>query len=425
VRKTSGHLKPVDRWEVLIEDHHPGYIDWKRYMRNVLILEENAYMKPATGRKSARGGRSLLSGLLRCRRCGHTLQVSYRGNDSTSSAFRCARGHHRKGSDWCLSFGGKRVEEVVASQVLQAIESKAIDAAIEASHRAEQKRLDQRNALVLELDQARYEAQLAARRYERVDPDMRLVAAELEARWDRALERVREIQARVASFDARASEKSDVDERALRALANDLPALWHDEETDMRLKQRIVRIIVHEIIADVDDATNEIVLLIHWQGGRHTEVRVPKSVSGRTRRCNDDDAVELVRRMAGRWSDDAIAGQLNRLGWQTGTGNNWTRARVRSLRSRLDLPAFNPELRDHSMLTAKEAARRLGISKSYLGQLLARGVIPGTQLAPGTPWWVDAEVLESNEVREALRALSQRRPVRRKSSNPTLRIPGV
>ena len=106
----------------------------------------------------------------------------------------------------------------------------------------------------------------------------------------------------------------------------------------MRLKQRIVRILIHEIIVDIDDASREIVLVIHWQGGRHTELRVATPWSGRTKRCTDAEAIALVRRMAGRWNDDAIAMQLNLLGWKTGTGNHWTRMRVRELRSRLDLP---------------------------------------------------------------------------------------
>jgi DNA invertase Pin-like site-specific DNA recombinase len=424
-RRTSGHAKAIGRWEVLIQDHHPGYIDWQGYLRHMSMLEENAYMKPGTGRKSARGGRSLLSGLVRCRRCGHTLQVSYRGSDSTVPAFRCARRHHQKGGEWCVSFTGKGVEDIVAGQILQAIENKAIEAAIEASHRAEERRLEQRNAVVLELEHARYEAQLAARQYDRVDPDMRLVAAELEARWNRTLERVSELEARVTAFDARGDHKQRVDERALRALANDLPALWNDEDTDMRLKQRIVRILIHEIVADVDDASKEIVLVIHWQGGRHTELRVAKSVSGKTKRHTDAEAIELVRRMAGRWTDHAIAGQLNRLGWRTGTGENWTRERVRALRSRLGLPAFDSEQQDHAMLTCKQAAQRLGISKSYLGLLLARGVIPGTQLAAGTPWWIDTEVLGSEEVRAALRALKNRRPVQRENADRNLRIPGM
>jgi len=322
-----------------------------------------------------------------------------------------------------VSFAGKSVEDAVSGQLLQAIETNTIDAAIEAAHRADERHRQEREALRLEVEQARYDAQLAGRRYERVDPDMRLVAAELEARWNAALERVRDVEARLAAFDGRTVPTQHIEAHALHALAQDLPALWHDSATDMRLKQRIVRILIHEIIVDIDDASREIVLVIHWQGGRHTEMRVTRPWSGRTKRCTDAEATALVRRMVGRWHDDAIAIQINRLGLRTGAGNHWTRLRVRELRSRLNLPACDPT--QLPWLTAKGAARHLGISPAYAGLLLKRGIIPGTQAVPGSMWWVDPAVLDSKDLRETLRALSERRLVKRDHDNRTLRIPGL
>jgi DNA invertase Pin-like site-specific DNA recombinase len=422
IRRTSGHALGVDRWQVVIPDHHPGYLDWASYLRHLSMIESNAYMKPGA-RKSARGGRSLLAGLLRCRRCGHTLQISYSGRDSRFPEFRCMRRHHQAGSAPCVSCSGKCLEEAVAKYILEAIETKAIDAAIDAAGRADERHRHEREALRLEVEQARYDAQLAGRRYERVDPDMRLVAAELEARWNAALEHVRDVEGRLAAFDARTIPQHQIDAHALQALAQDLPALWHDPATDMRLKQRIVRILIHEIIVDIDDATREAVLVMHWQGGRHTEVRVARPWSGRTKRCTDAEAIALVRRMAGRWRDDAIAAQLNLLGWRTGTGNHWTRLRVRELRSRLDLPACDSA--QPAWLTAKGAAQHLGISPAYAGLLLKRGVIPGTQVVPGSIWWVDPAVLDTPALRETLRALHERRLVKRDHDHGTLEIPGI
>jgi hypothetical protein len=228
---------------------------------------------------------------------------------------------------------------------------------------------------------------------------------------------------RLADFDARTGQPPPVDARALHALAQDVPALWHDPAIEPRLKQRIVRILIHEIIADVDDEAGAVVLVIHWQGGRHTDVRVPRPAIGRTTRCTDADAIALVRRMAGRWHDDAIAGQLNLLGWRTGTGNHWTRMRIRELRNRLNLPACDST--QPAWLSAKAAAQHLGISPAYAGLLLKRGVIPGTQVVPGSIWWVDPAVLDSAPLRDTLRALSERRLVKRQHDHETLRIPGV
>ncbi|MBV9916067.1 MAG: recombinase family protein [Solirubrobacterales bacterium] len=425
IRRSYHHAKPMQSWQVLLRDHHAGYISWDDFLRNMTMLEENTFMKPATGRKSARGGRSLLSGLLRCRRCGHVLEVNYGRTGVHSIGFRCRRSHLAGGADWCISFQGNHVEQAIAAQVLRAVEGPATDAAIEAAKRSADKRLEQRKALSLELEQARFEAQLAGRRHEKVDPDQRLVAAELEVRWNAALERVAAIETRLREFDAGGHVSIQVDEGRLRALAAHLPAVWNDDTTDMRLKQRIVRILIREIIADVDDVHNEIVLTVHWQGGRHTELRIPKAASGRTRRCTDDDSIAIVRRMAGRWSDHAIASTLNRVGSRTGTGKTWNQAHVRTLRSRLRLPACDPERRDDTALTCDEAAKRLGISAQYLGQLLAKGLIPGTQVTRGAPWILDAKELDSPQVRATLRALRQRRLPKRRDNDRTPRIPGL
>jgi hypothetical protein len=322
-----------------------------------------------------------------------------------------------------VTCSGKAVDDAVSQQVLQAIAPQAIDAAIAAAQRAGERHREQRQALQLELDQARYDAQLAARRYEHVDPAQRLVAAALEARWNAALERVHEQEARVAAFEARLIPAQQIDARALQALAQDLPALWHDAATDMRLKQRIVRILIQEIIVDIDDASREIVLVLHWHGGRHTELRLARPWSGRTKRCTDAEAMALVRRMAGGWNDDAIAMQLNLVGWRTGTGNHWTRMRVRELRSRLNLPACDPS--QPAWLTAKGTATHLGISPAYAGLLLKRGIIPGTQAVPGSMWWVDPAALDAPQLRQTLRALSERRRVKRDDEDRTLRIPGL
>lgn len=425
IERTEGHDKPREAWHVLIHDHHPGYIGWDEFLRNVALIEENTFMKPATGRKSARGGKSLLSGLLRCRRCGQILEVHYRGSNGATAAFRCGRGHHAKGDEWCISFLGTRVEEAVTCQILRAVEGHAVEAAIEAAKRGDERRLEQRKAITFELEQAQYEAQLAGRRHEKVDPDQRLVAAELEARWNTALGHVAAVETRLREFDVRGESHQHADEEELRALARRLPVLWSDPTTDMRLKQRLARIVIHEIIADVDDKANDVVLLIHWQGGRHTEVRVQKTLRGRTRRSTEADVVALVTRMAGRWSDHAIATALNRIGFRTGAGENWNRARLRALRSRLNLPACDPSRRDDAALTCEDAAQRLGITAQYLGRLLAKGIVPGTQIAPGAPWVIDGKAIDSPEVRNALRALSERRLPTGPDTNQNLTIPGL
>ena len=186
-RKTIGHSKPVENWTVLIRDHHSGYITWEPYDRNQALLADNAHMKSRMEPKALRGGRSLLAGLLRCRRCGRMLHVAYSGTRSEVPRYHCRGAHLNHGAAWCISFVGLRPDQAIAAEILKAVEGNAVEAAVEAATRIAEQRREHRRALALELEQAQYEARSAARRYEAVDPDNRLVAAELEARWNKAL----------------------------------------------------------------------------------------------------------------------------------------------------------------------------------------------------------------------------------------------
>jgi hypothetical protein len=174
---------------------------------------------------------------------------------------------------------------------------------VEAAEQMQQKRHDLRTAIELELEQARYEARLAARRYESVDPDQRLVAAELEARWNTALQKVKGLESKLHDFDHEIQSVPAPSKQMLLSLAQDLPAIWNSPSSDMRLKQRIVRILIREIIVDVEEKSREVVLVIHWAGGRHSELRVKKFATGRSRRCTDPEAIEVLRQMAGKFSD--------------------------------------------------------------------------------------------------------------------------
>ncbi len=185
-RKSEGHFKPPDTWMVLIRDHHPGYISWEQFEHNQSMLADNAHMKSRMEPKAGRGGRSLLAGLLRCRRCGRMLHVAYSGTRGEVPRYHCRGAQINHGADWCISFGGLKPDGAVAAEILRAVEGNAIEAALEVAARVADQQRQRHRALSLELEQARYEAHLAARRYEAVDPDNRLVAAELEARWNAA-----------------------------------------------------------------------------------------------------------------------------------------------------------------------------------------------------------------------------------------------
>jgi len=287
----------------------------------------------------------------------------------------------------------------VSHEVLQAVGGDALQAALEAAEQMQRNRQDLRKAIELELEQARYEARLASRRYESVDPEQRLVAVELEVRWNAALRKTRELESKLREFDDESHSAPAPNREVLMSLAQDLPAIWNSSSTDQRLKQRIVRILIREIVADVDENSREVVLVIHWAGGRHSELRVKKSETGRSRRCTDPETIEVLQQMAGRYTDQQIAATLNRLKLRTGVGNSWNVMRVRSARSYYQLPAFAPHDQP-SEVTLQEAARRLNVSQSTVRRMIEEKILPARQVVLCAPWQIPMGALESEAIRQ-------------------------
>lgn len=406
-RKTAGHHKPRSDWTVLIRDHHPGYISWEQYERNQAMIAANTNMKSRMEPKAGRGGRALLTGILRCRRCGRMLQVSYTGIRAAVLRYHCKGAHINHGTSWCISFGGLRPDQAVASELLRAISGNAVEAALEAAEQMRHHHQEQRRSLELELEQAQYEARLAARRYESVDPENRLVAAELELRWNASLHKTRDLEMRLREFDQGLQVSPLPDKEVLMSLAQDLPAVWDLPSTDMRLKQRIVRILIEEIIADVDDERKEIVLLLHWAGGRHSELRLKKNATGKHGHCTSLEAIEVIRQMAGKFPDEQIASTLNRLGLRTGHGNTWNEIRVGSARQHHRLPAVNAA-RSQDTITLEEAAKRLSVSPTSVRRMIAHKTMTATQVVACAPWQVPVAELGSEAVQKAVAAIKNR-----------------
>ena len=177
--KSYGRAKPLEQWDTLLKDHHEGYISWEEFERNQRQLARNAYGK-ADGIKSGRGGRALLSGLLRCARCGRRLRVAYTGRAPGAPKYRCDRPNEALGLPRCMAFGAWRVDEAIVHEILRALEPLALEAAVEAEQMQVAEQAERRRIAELELQQAQYEAALAERRYAACDPDNRLIAAQLE-----------------------------------------------------------------------------------------------------------------------------------------------------------------------------------------------------------------------------------------------------
>jgi len=388
--------KPLDEWGVLLPEHHEGYVSWEQFQRAQDMLSDNASRFFHSGAPGApKRGPALLAGLVWCRRCGRKLMVDYSGKNATIPRYVCRRGALDNGKPRCISLGGLTVDEAVSREILRVVRPCAVEAAVLAVTDENSKAGALVEALLLETKAARYAAERAWRQYDAIDPENRLVADELERRWNTTLERVAEAEAKVERAQAQTLEQPPtVDD--LTDLERQLEHAWGDPATDVRLKKRILRTLIEQIVIDIDEVAAELELVIHWKGGVHSTMRVHRRRRGQNATHTSPDTIDAVRVLARVCTDEVIASTLNRNGMPTGRGNRWTRERVASLRSKRGIPRYTTERQQaEGCLKLGEAASYAGVCAKTLRRAVARGVLDALHPVPSGPWVFERHVLDA------------------------------
>jgi DNA invertase Pin-like site-specific DNA recombinase len=394
--RTRRRKLPRDQWEVLIPDHHPGFTDWDTYLANQARIGANIRpqaSRPGTG--AVREGCALPQGLATCGTCGRKLAIFYRGPAKTVPNYYCqgsaelvdGRGARH------MNVGGQGIDAAVAAAFLAALAPAALQACLQAAEQIEHGHdaaLDQHRRQV---EQARYQAVRAERRYRAVDPENRLVARGLETEWNTALQRLADAEAELARRQAaRPTTLTPAERAAILALGDDLGQVWDAPTTTDKDRKQLLRTLLEEvnITARRDDPDPHAALIVRWKGGAITELTVPlRRPQPKIR--TDDDTVDLVRRLAVHYPDANIAGILNRQGRRTPRGLSYTAGRVQGLRHYWGIPRHQPATSapaEGELLNVAQAARQLGIAPSTLLRWLNDGFIAGEQVTPGAPWRV-------------------------------------
>ena len=400
-RQSSRYRKPQNEWKVLLIGHHPGYISWEEYLENQQRLEANVAMYEGEGSGAAKMGAALLSGLLRCGRCGRKLQVVYSGTSGRVPRYVCRGDRGDRESSRCLTVGSLRLDRAVAQSVLAAIRPAGIEAAIKLAECAQVEDDEKRKALELALERARYEEKRARRQFDAVEPENRLVANELEARWNSALVQVAEAEVRLAAAGEAAVPLSERQQQELAALSEDLMALWNHPEAPIQLKKRILRAVLTEIMIDNEADSTTHRLRLHWAGGVHTELRVQRNKSGQHRHSADRSVIDLVSELAKICQDKTIAAILNRLGYKTGQEKTWNASRVAGLRGYHKIAPFQKQ---DDWITQEEAARELQVSDTVVKRLIRERVLPAKQVVKFAPWIIEKRNLLLPAVQQQVKA---------------------
>jgi DNA invertase Pin-like site-specific DNA recombinase len=390
-RVNRGVRRPMAEWDVLLKDQHEGYISWSEFERHQQVIADNATGKgSAAVRGAVRRGELLLAGLLRCGHCGRKLYVGYGGK---AGRYYCQGALVNHGTARCISFGGLRADDAVGAEVLQVLKPLGIDAAVKALATQTSEISAAQRQIELALQEAHFSAAYARRQYDAVDPANRLVAGELERRWNEALQVVRRLEVEIAEIEAKKpAPLGEEERRQLMQLGADLELAWSHPAATAETRKRILRTALHEIVVRIEGGFIQMVL--HWQGGDHTALQLKINGVGKHRWTVPEDTLSLIRELARLMPDQQIARLLNRAGKPTGRGNGWTKARVCSFRSHHGIAVYRQsEWGERGEITLEAAARIMDVSIMTALRMVRRDIIKGRQLCRGAPWVIKAEDL--------------------------------
>ena len=404
--KVSRKQVPMQDWPVLIRDHHPAYISYEKYLENRERIRGNIVMRPQgdeTNNGPAREGEALLQGLVRCGHCGRRMLVSYSGGRPGGRKravlqYRCGAARRSQGMTDCQLVGGKQIDKVVVEAFLEAVAPAGIEAALLADEQLRQEAEGLRRYWELQVERAEYEAQRAQRQYDAVEPENRVVARELERRWNERLEALEAVRAKSREALQRQRPLTEAEVKRAGQLGADLEAVWEAETTTNRDRKRLLRCAIDEVQLRKEEDHYHVRIM--WKGDQVTDHQAVRHRAGKWN-ITSEDTVALVRKLSCELDDAQIARVLNKQGRRSGARKPFTKLVVGKLRRKHAIPAApKPPARDprEGPFTADEAAAELEVTSSTIHRWLRDGVLPGRQLTPCAPW----RIVLTEELRQRL-----------------------
>jgi DNA invertase Pin-like site-specific DNA recombinase len=387
------HRVPLADWPIVRHDHHPGYIDWEQFLRNQQQLDDNRTVQDAVRRGAVREGTALLQGIVRCGRCGRRMSIRYLKGDAP--CYTCNHLHQHWGGPTCQSIPGAAVDQRVAAALLEALTPVQFDIALAAFETLETQAQHIDQQWQRRLERAHYEATLAQRRYRAVDPDHRLVARNLEQDWNARLAAVEQLEREYAALPARAIPPLSDRERArIRALADDLPALWQAPTTPWGQRKQVLRLLIKDVTLTREP--DRIRIEIRWQTHACTTLTAPRPQPSYEQWRTAPAVIARIREQAARQTDAEMAAALNAQGWKPGHSDTFTARKVRWIRRAYGITSSCPLKTDacptgqrgDGRYSTQAAAQLLNVHVSTLSKWCRSGRLPSVQAAPRSPRWI-------------------------------------
>jgi hypothetical protein len=390
----------MDSWLVLIQEHHPGYLRWEEYLENQQMLEDNQTNRPEQCSSGAvREGRALLQGLLLCGHCGRRLSPRYTGHGGIYPIYDCTRrSQDTCYSPECVRIQADLVDRVVSDRVLEILRPEQVEIAFRAVNELERRSQAVDQQWGMRIERLEYQAQLAQRRYEEVDPSNRLVAETLERRWNDALAELKTAQEELhRSRQHQGLELTEEQKTQLLALAQDLPKLWKSKTTSAQDRKRMLRLLIKDITVEKRRAERKAILHVRWQGGAVEDLSTDLPLPAPDKVRYPAAIVDRVRSIANSMTDAQIAATLNRDGLLGAKGKPFTQSMVNWIRYRHSIPT--PSLKEPDELTVEEVAERFQVRPGVVYYWIDRGHLPTRRLGPGRPYWITLGAEKESELR--------------------------
>jgi len=399
-------IAKMEDWKVAIPDRLPAYISWESYLANQQRLQANRSLFDTRG--VPRNGAALLAGIVVCGNCGRRMHPTYKGGNKSVSYF-CDGGYPQNGNDRCQRLASRDVDRLVAEQVLLAMEPASLQVSLQAAERLQNERQYLHEHWGQQLERATFVAERAKRQYDAVEPENRLVARELERRWEETLNEQRRLEEDYQRFQSEQPEKLSVLEmEQIAALAEDIPKLWNAASTSAAERQTIVRHLIDNVVLTVKDKSELVEMTIHWRGEYLTHHELTRPVA---RYEQLHDFARLKERITALWKSGCttttIAETLNAEGFHMPRGRHQqgehqhTRKTVRKLidewglsqPKRAQLDVLRARLQPHEYWLI-DLGRELGVNRATLARWCRRGWVHARRLTGPCSWWViwaDAE----------------------------------
>src|SRR5215472_6511627 len=416
IKGRTRRVKQED-WPIVLLDRHTGYISWEQFCRNQQQLADNQQTPAAAHRGAVREGSSLLQGIVLCGLCGRRMTIRYQ-RDSSLLIYECSQAHTQLAVKTCQTMRGERIDQTVSACFLEAIEPAQLAIALATLDQleAQAKRIDQQARR--QIERAQYESDLACRRYRAVDPDNRLVARSLEREWNEKLLEVDRLEREYQMAPKPAALSLSAEQREqIRALAQDLPALWSAPTTTSAQRKQLLRWLIKDVT--LSKRGNVIAIDIRWQTEARTSLSIPRLKKSWEVRQTDPRVVARVRELAPTHTATQIANLLSEEGLRPGLGGSFTASKVDWIRAAYNIPLACPEgpgfcptgQRGDGRYSALAAAELLNVNVSTIADWCEASTLESVRAQPHGPRWI----MLTPDIIAQLRKPTQRHWKRRRS----------